>query len=149
MMDTKNSPYRDTWYVYKSIWTQVPTWPLYANDNPDYFYNAADADHPMVITDSDLSGYKKRQMKTFQSTFNVEYNIPFVQGLKAKASYSYDYTLWNDKEFEKEYTLYTYDPENNVYNGSKAHSPSTVRRSFKDKKSTLLQLSLNYIKHFF
>ena len=89
MMDTKNSPYRDTWYVYKSIWTQVPTWPLYANDNPDYFYNAADADHPMVITDSDLSGYKKRQMKTFQSTFNVEYNIPFVQGLKAKASNDY------------------------------------------------------------
>ena len=148
MMDTKNSPYRDTWYVYKSIWTQVPTWPLYANDNPDYFYNAADADHPMVITDSDLSGYKKRQMKTFQSTFNVEYNIPFIQGLKAKASYSLTYTLWNDKEFEKEYTLYTYNPENNVYSGSKAHSPSTVRRSFKDKKSTLLQLSLNYVRTF-
>lgn len=148
MMDTKNSPYHDSWLIFKSIWSQVPTWPLYANDNPNYFYNAADADHPMVITDADLSGYKKRQMKTFQSTFNLEYNVPFITGLKAKASYSYDYSIWDDKEFSKEYTLYTYDAESNVYNGSKAQSPSSLLRSFRDKNSSLLQLSLNYNRTF-
>lgn len=144
MMDTKNSPYHDAWYVYKSIWTQVPTWPLYANNNPQYLYNAADADHPISITDADISGYKKRQMKTFQSTFNLVYDVPFVDGLKAKASYSYDYNLWNDKSFEKEYILYTYDIESDVYVSSKAQSPSSVKRSFKEKTSSLLQLSLDY-----
>jgi len=148
MKDTKNSPYHDAWYVYKSIWTQVPTWPLYANDDPEYFYNAADADHPMVITDSELSGYKKNNSKSFQGTFNLEYDVPYVDGLKARAMYSYDYNLWESKEFEKEYTLYTYNAETGVYSGSKAQSPSSVRRNFKDNEATLLQLQLNYVRTF-
>lgn len=148
MKDTKNAPYSDAWLVYKSIWTQVPTWPLYANDNPNYMYNAADADHPMAITDADISGYKKNNTKSFQSTFNLEYDVPFIQGLKAKASYSYDYTMWENKEFEKEYTLYTYDTENAVYDPTKTQTPSSVKRSFKEHESSLLQLSLNYNRTF-
>lgn len=148
MKDTKNSPYHDAWLVYKSIWTQVPTWPLYANDNPDYLYNAADADHPMAITDSDVSGYKKNNNKSFQGTFNLEYDVPFVEGLKAKGMYSYDYTLWESKEFEKEYTLYTYNAEASEYNASKAQSPSSVRRNHRENESSLLQLQLNYVRTF-
>lgn len=148
MKDTKNSPYHDAWLVYKSIWTQVPIWPLYANDNPDYLYNAADADHPMAITDSDISGYKKSNNKSFQGTFNLEYDVPYIDGLKAKAMYSYDYTMWESKEFAKEYTLYTYDAEKDIYNGNKAQSPSDIRRSFRENESSLLQLQLNYIRTF-
>ncbi|WP_235848808.1 TonB-dependent receptor [Parabacteroides timonensis] len=148
MKDTKNSPYHDAWIVYKSIWTQVPTWPLYANDNPNYLYNAADADHPIAITDSDISGYKKNNSKSFQGTFNLEYDVPYIDGLKAKASYSYDYLMWESKEFAKEYTLYTYDAETNVYSGSKAQSPSDIRRSFRENESSLLQLQLNYVRTF-
>lgn len=148
MKDTKNSPYHDAWLVYKSIWTQVPIWPLYANDNPNYMYNAADADHPMAITDSDISGYRKNNNKSFQGTFNLEYDVPFIDGLKAKAMYSYDYLLWESKEFEKEYTLYTYDAEHEKYNANKAQSPSSVRRNFRENESSLLQLQLNYVKTF-
>lgn len=148
MKDTKNAPYTDAWLVYKSIWTQVPTWPLYANDNPDYLYSAADADHPLAITDSDISGYKKNDTKSFQSTFNLEYDVPFISGLKAKASYSYDYTMWEAKEFEKTYSVYTYDAEKKVYNETKTQTPSSVRRSFKEHESSLLQLSLNYSRIF-
>lgn len=148
MMDTKNQPYRETWIVFKSIWTQVPLWPVYANDNPDYLYNAADADHPLVITDSDLNGYRKNNSKLFQATMSLQYDVPYIKGLKAKAMYSYDYNLWESKEFAKEYSLYTYDAANNVYNANKAQSPSTVRRNFKDNNATLLQLSLNYVRTF-
>ena len=144
MMDTKNSPNKETFVVYKSMWTQVPTWPLYANDNPDYLYNAADADHPLAITNSDIIGYSKRQIKSFQSTFNLEYNIPYVDGLKAKASYSFDYTIWNNKSFEKTYNLYEHNPETDEYRTFPAHMPSKIYRQFRDKKATLLQLSLNY-----
>ncbi len=148
MMDTKNQPYRDTWIVFKSIWTQVPLWPVYANDNPDYLYNAADADHPLVITDSDLDGYRKHNSKLFQATMSLSYDVPYIDGLKAKAMYSYDYNMWESKEFAKEFTLYTYDAVNNTYNPNKAQSPSNVRRSFRDNNATLLQLSLNYVKTF-
>lgn len=148
MKDTKNAPSHDAWLVYKSIWTQVPIWPLYANDNPNYLYNAADADHPMAITNSDISGYLKNNNKSFQGTFNLEYDVPYIDGLKAKAMYSYDYLMWESKKFEKEYTLYTYDAENDKYNANKAQSPSSVRRSFRENESSLLQLQLNYVKIF-
>lgn len=148
MKDTKNAPSHDAWLVYKSIWTQVPIWPLYANDNPNYMYNAADADHPMAITNSDISGYLKNNNKSFQGTFNLEYDVPYIDGLKAKAMYSYDYLMWESKKFEKEYTLYTYDAENDKYNANKAQSPSSVRRSFRENESSLLQLQLNYVKIF-
>lgn len=148
MMDTKNQPYRDTWIVYKSIWTQVPLWPVYANDNPDYLYNAADADHPLVITNSDLDGYRRHNSKLFQATMSLQYDVPYIDGLTAKAMYSYDYNLWESKEFSKEYTLYTYDAANDKYNANKAQSPSAVRRSFRDNDATLLQLSLNYVRTF-
>lgn len=148
MKDTKNAPYTDPIWIYKSFWTQVPTWPLYANDNPNYLYSAADADHPLAITDSDISGYKKNNTKTFESTFNLEYNIPFIQGLKAKASYSYDYTMWENKEFEKEFSLFTYDTTTGTYSETVTQSPSSLKRSFEEKESTLLQLSLNYSRIF-
>lgn len=148
MKDTKNSPYRDTWIVYKSIWTQVPLWPIYANDNPDYLYNAADADHPLVITDSEKNGYRKNNSKLFQSTFSLSYDVPFIDGLKAKALYSYDYNIWESKEYAKQFSLYTYDAAADIYNENKAQSPSNIRRNFKDSESTVLQLSLNYVKTF-
>jgi TonB-linked SusC/RagA family outer membrane protein len=146
--DTKNAPYTDSWMVYKSIWMQTPIWPLYANDNPEYMYNAADAGNPLAITNSDISGYKKNNNKTFQGTFDLEYDVPFITGLKAKGLYSYDYSMWESKEFRKEYTLYTYDAESNTYNANKAQSPSRVRRNFSEKESSLLQLQLNYVRTF-
>lgn len=142
--DTKNQPYTDVWKVYKSVWTQVPSWPLYANDNPNYLYNAADGEHPMVITNSDLNGYRKFNNKVFQSTFSLEYDIPYITGLKARAMYSYDYNMYDDKEFAKEYSLYTYDSEEKIYNQAKGNSPSSLTRSFHAYEASSMQLSLSY-----
>lgn len=143
-MDTKNQPYHDVWQVYKSVWTQVPVWPLYANDNPNYLYNAADGSHPLVITNSDLDGYRKYNNKVVQTTFRLEYDIPFITGLKAGAMYSYDYNMYDDKEFAKEYSLYTYDSESDAYLQAKGNSPSNLTRSFHSYQSTAMQLSLSY-----
>lgn len=149
MKDTKNQPWRSAWYLYKSIWTQVPLWPIYANDNPEYLYNAADADHPLVITDAKLNGYKKFDNKNFQSAFALEYNVPFIVGLRARGMFSYDYYISVSKEFAKAYTLYTYDAAKEKYNSHLAQSPSHLTRYFNEKPSTTLQLQLNYTKNLF
>lgn len=146
LKDTKNQPHRDTWIVYKSIWTQVPLWPVYANDNPEYLYNAADGDHPLVITNADLNGYKKYDNQSFQSTFALEYDVPYIDGLRARAMYSYDYYQNVSKEFSKAYTLYTYNEAEQTYNSFPNQNPSKLRRTFKEKPATTLQLQLNYDK---
>ncbi|SHF80494.1 TonB-linked outer membrane protein, SusC/RagA family [Mariniphaga anaerophila] len=144
MKDNKNQPYHDSWLVYKSTWTQVPLWPIYANDNPNYLYSAADGDHPLAITDADISGYKKFNKRIFQSSFSLSYDIPFVEGLTAKGLYSYDYISDTEKAYKKAYTLYTYDESTSSYNEHINQSPSTIQRSLTERENTLMQLSLSY-----
>lgn len=148
MMDTKNQPYMDSWEVYKAAWMQIPTLPVYANDNPAYLGNLPGAYNPLAVTDADISGYRIKNQKLFQGTFNASYDIPFVKGLKASALYSYDYKNWEDKNFRKEYSLYDYNEKTGVYVATKANSPSQVYRSYLKEEKTLLQLKLNYDRVF-
>jgi TonB-linked SusC/RagA family outer membrane protein len=59
--------------------------------------------------------------------------------------YSFDYTLNNNKIFNKVYNTYTYNAATGVYavTGTQ-QSPSTVRREFYEYPTTLGQFSLNY-----
>lgn len=148
IMDTKNQPYGDTWKVFKSLWRQSSTSPIYANNNPDYPGSAFDAAHTAVITDADKVGYSKYNNKWYQSSLALVYDIPFVTGLSAKALYSYDYNTASNKHYRKEYTLYTYDAQNKTYNPEIANSPSQIQREFFEKTQTMMQLSLNYKRSF-
>ena len=78
---------------------QIPTLPIYANNNPSYLQNLPGAYNPLAVTDADISGYKIKNQKLFQGTFNASYEIPFIKGLVASALYSYDYKNWEDKNF--------------------------------------------------
>jgi len=150
MKDTKNqpaSPTGDAWRVFNSLWFAVPTWPVYANDNPDYIYSGLNR-NPLAITNSNIIGYTKADNKLFQGTFNISYDIPYLDGLKAKGMYSYDYSMSDTKTFAKEYTLYEYDAASTTYIPQTAGSPSSLKRSFNGGESTLLQLSLNYTHTF-
>src|ERR1700712_971984 len=36
IMDEKDQPYQDAWWIIRSFWRQVPTQSIYANNNPKY-----------------------------------------------------------------------------------------------------------------
>lgn len=148
MMGTKNEPIMNAWEVYKAAWMQVPTLPVYANDNPAYLQQLPGAYHPLAITDADMSGYRKNQQQLFQGTFTLDYMVPFIQGLKAGAMYSYDYDNSDNRLSRKEYTLYEYDGAADSYQPYKAYSPSLIQRSYGKVEKTLLQLRLNYERTF-
>src|SRR3546814_9321080 len=65
--------------------------------------------NPLAITDSDLTGYRRDNQKLFQSTGNLIWDVGPVPGLQARASYSYDFTFWENKSLQKPYYLYDYD----------------------------------------
>lgn len=148
IMDTKNQPYGETWQVFKSLWRQSSTAPIYANNNPEYPGKAYDAAHTVVMTTSDLSGYSQYQNKWYQSSLSLVYDVPYITGLTAKAMYSYDYNTSSSKSYKKEYSLYTYDTQYDKYIPEIANSPSSVNRNFYEKSQTLMQLSLNYDRTF-
>ena len=154
MMDTKNSPYYDTEIFYRAAWIERPVEAAFANYTRPFLQNVSQGYNPYVISDSDLSGYKKICERLVQATGALTWDVPFVSGLQAKASYSYDYTNRDNKELKKSYTLYTYKIDSNEFvpsiYGGKDDDPklNSIRRGTKFNQNKLLQTSLNYDQSF-
>lgn len=147
-MDEKNQPDKDLWTLFKYTWNQKPTIPIYANNNPLYPNYFTDNANPVVISDASKVGYKKNKQKNFQGQLNLEYDIPGIEGLKAKGMFNYSYNVTDYNNLSKEYILYNYKAETDEYLPSIANSPSKLYRSYGTGTSTLSQLSLNYAHTF-
>lgn len=150
MMDTKNSPYYETEIFYRTAWVEKPVDAAYANYTKPYMQNIAQGYNPLAITDSDVVGYKRNRQRLIQVTGTLTYDFPWIEGLQAKASYSYDYTNWEFKELKRSYTLYTYNIDSNefvpsVYSG-KDDEPdlNSIKRGTQFSQNNLLQASLSY-----
>lgn len=154
MMDTKNSPYYDTEVFYRTAWVERPVDAAYANYTKPYMQNISQGYNPLAITDSDIVGYKKNNEKLVQFTGALTWDVPMIEGLQAKASFSYDYTNWEDKELKRSYTLYTYNIDSNEFSpsvyGGKDDEPevNSIKRSTRFSQNQLLQASLNYDRNF-
>ncbi len=149
ILDNKDQPFNSAETIFKSLWRQSATSPVFANNNPLYPGDAFDAANTVVITNSDLSGYRKYGNKWFQGSLALTYDIPYITGLSTRGMFSYDYNTSVNKSYRKEYSLYSYDPQNETYTPSIAQSPSAISREFYEKSATLLQLSLNYQRQFY
>jgi TonB-linked SusC/RagA family outer membrane protein len=148
-MERKDQPMQAAYWVFRSMWYQPPVNPVYANNNPQYLNSLPNPLHPVAQSTSDVAGFQVFNNKWFQSSAALNYNVPFVQGLSVRGVYSFDYTLNNNKIFNKTYNTYTYNAATNVYavTGTQ-QSPSTVRREMFDYPTNLGQLSLNYNRTF-
>ncbi len=147
--DTKNSPYTGNENFWRVVLTEKPILPSLANNTSPFYQNINQGFNPYIITNSDLNGYQRNNHKSFQSTGNLIWEVPFIKGLQAKASYSYDYNLWDNKSLQKPYQLFDYDPVTKAYRASNYGnmtqiSNSYINRSARFLSSTLMQMSLNY-----
>jgi len=144
-MDQKNQPYQDAWNIIRSFWRQIPTEPIYANNNPDYLLKGSvDGTNPVSLSNSDVSGYKVYNNKWFQSQVSATYTVPSVPGLSAKGLFSYDYYNSSNRLYQKAYNQYVYNEQNDSYTATAYQTPATFRREFFERPATLTQLSLNY-----
>jgi TonB-linked SusC/RagA family outer membrane protein len=149
MQDVKNQPSSwSTWNLFKGFWTQIPLNPYYVNDDPNYPFFAADGLHPEYMTDAEKSGYQKRKQRVIQTNMALEWAVPWVEGLKAKGMYSYDYKENEDKNFRKSFNLYTYDEANRSYVAAAVNAPSRLARRYYGYENSLMQLSLAYNRTF-
>lgn len=145
ILDTKNQPNSDAWWIIRSIWRQNPLDPFYANDDPAHlFQGSVDGTNPISLSRSDISGYKIANNKWFQSSIALTYKVPYIEGLNLKGLYSYDYKQTDNKNFQKVYNQYTYNNATDTYNKFIQNSPNTITREYYSLPSSLTQLSLNY-----
>lgn len=145
MIDDREGNSKDAWEVFKNLWRSAPDQPIYANNTAPYFQKPESADdNPMALIDKDVTGYKKRGNKLFQSTFEAEYTVPKVKGLKLKALFSYDTKINDESKWTKEYSYYEYNEAADSYTGATRLGPTNLERTYNNSWSTLWQASVNY-----
>jgi TonB-linked SusC/RagA family outer membrane protein len=152
ILDQRNNPYENTTTLIKSYWRQGTLYPAYA-DPENTMLNCEGLEleeNTVAMMTSDVSGYRQYNQKYIQSSAALNYDFgtitPLLQGLSAKALFSYDYRMDNNKAFRKEYYQYTFSSlEQRLYTPS---SPSRMRREFYDKQQVLGQFLLNYDRAF-
>ncbi|MDR0575668.1 MAG: TonB-dependent receptor [Tannerella sp.] len=148
IMDETNRQNVATSEIFKTLWRSRPNDPLYANDTEPYYYHPDDIQNVVALIYPELGGYVKNKKNIFQSNMNLVYDIPFIQGLQAKAMFSYDKTYNDDSNYKQEYDEYRYIATNDSYQTYRQNSKTNLRRVFSTSYTTLWQTSLNYDRQF-
>lgn len=99
--DITDRPWLSFFDIFKGTRINPPTSTIYANGNPNYYNNFSYQANPAAISDKDYSGYGLEKNKNLQTQFSLEYSVPYVKGLKAKASFVYDYNNYTYKGVRK------------------------------------------------
>lgn len=150
--DTKNAPYQDLWTIFKYAWNQVPINQIYANNNPAYLNVMPDNVNPVAVVDASKVGFKKYTSKNLQAQGVLEWEVPWVRGLKAKGLYNVGYVINDNTAYAKMYNLYAYSADDSTYKAStvsaNGQSVGTLNRAYASGLQTLGQFSLTYANSF-
>ncbi|MFZ4261529.1 SusC/RagA family TonB-linked outer membrane protein [Sphingobacterium sp. HJSM2_6] len=122
----------------------------YLNGNPGYPTHITDgqSSNPVAISDPNISGYTQDVNKQFQSSVNLTYKVPFVEGLQLKGVAAFDGNNFLAKNLSKSYKLYSYDATNDVYNPAVLRHPTSLYNGYNDMNRVNIQLQANYNRLF-
>lgn len=150
-MDEKNQPATDMWTVYKMAWTYPTTAEAWVNGDhslPAYSSElGSNTENPVATTNADFTGYNRERHYNFNGALTLQYDVPWVKGLNAKAFYSYDYYSTNDTRFKRKYQLYRENADGSIATFER-NPDSFLQRTTYPSYGTVLQLSINYANNF-
>ncbi|MFV0506215.1 MAG: SusC/RagA family TonB-linked outer membrane protein, partial [Bacteroidales bacterium] len=147
-MDDKNMFAENSWWILRSMWYLKPWLEPYVNGNIDYPSYVEQGLNPVAQSNADLNGYNNQVNRWFQSAITLDYEVPFVPGLKLNGVFSYDYRASLNKNFSKAYTLYSDDDNDGTHASHLMKSPSTIYRSFHEYPETLARFKVDYVRSF-
>lgn len=146
IVDERNSPVNGIFNVWRGTVSSLPNNSVYANNNLDFLHRVQDgnAQNPVALAQSDLTGYVIAENKIFQTSFDLNYDVPFVKGLNAKFTVGYDPRFTQAKSLAKDFVLYDYDKVNETFDPTTFNKPSQIINDFNNSYLLTLQAQLNY-----
>ena len=145
IMDETNRQHKSTWEIFGMLWRSRPTDPIYANDTAPYYYRPDVEYNVLAAIDPNLTGYDQKKKNIFQSNMYLEYEVPYIKGLTAKVTYSYDRTYDDNSNFRKEYYEYRHNAVTDQYEiATTRNSKTELQRVFSTSYSYLWNAQLNY-----
>lgn len=149
-MDERNQPFTDIWAVYKKAWTYRPTSQAWVDGDhslPAYDTEMLESENPVAAINSDFTGFRQVKRTNFNGALALTYDIPGLEGLNARAFYSYDYNSQNNTSRQRTYFLYNRQDDGTLQQFTR-NSPGNLERRNELGYGTVLQLSLNYENKF-
>jgi TonB-linked SusC/RagA family outer membrane protein len=146
----QNQPSEAVWSVVRNTWQFQPVYSIYANNNPGYYNHVPNNNNanPVAVIDPNQAGYNYTNSRNFTSTFNLNYKIPFVQGLSVNGLFGYDNNYSLNKDFNKAFSEYDFDSAANAYTATTgfggSNGVSQLSESFGESLRNDLQFTLNY-----
>ncbi|WP_085536116.1 SusC/RagA family TonB-linked outer membrane protein [Massilibacteroides vaginae] len=130
-----------------SLFSSIPTYGPYANDNPQYMNAIPNRpDLNPALFSRDIAGYKDNFTKNININLYGEYKFDF--GLSAKFTYSHNYTHLDFNGFQYSYDFYTYDKISDTYNLGGGQSARWRYEADANVLARYGQFQLNYTKSF-
>ena len=148
-MGERNEPNTAIWTVYKKAWTYRPTsepWLDDAKTIPAWDDEMLEPENPVASTDAKFAGFRRFKNVNFNGTLSLDYQIPGVKGLTARALYNYTYYTDDNTIYQRLYNLYQNTSEG-VESLVRNDLP-TLRRESSPGHDELVLLSLNYDNKF-
>ncbi|RAV27742.1 SusC/RagA family TonB-linked outer membrane protein [Sinomicrobium soli] len=145
--DKRERPY-DADNLFRQAQMAVPTYSVYANGNPNYWQAVGDMANPVHTSYSSNSGYENRMRREFNGSLALDWNIPWVEGFKARAMMAYDYRNKEWKTWQKELSEYTYDAAADIYEEKILRARARLESKFENYYKPTYQFSLNYNRNF-
>jgi TonB-linked SusC/RagA family outer membrane protein len=151
-VETRNNPgvpgLDDYWLPRFAILRNRPFERPYANDNPEYLNTIEQNDANWAYNTYKNAGKLTDEWRVLQTNGEVEYQIPFIEGLSVKGMYSYYIAdrLLNNQEFT--YNTYTYRPATQTYDRTGGSINPWREREQVKQINTNSQVQLTYNKSF-
>jgi TonB-linked SusC/RagA family outer membrane protein len=151
LSDVQNTPSVADWNIILTTYRNAPINPVYLNNDPTLpanpgYNNYGGANSVSMITPSQ-SGYGLNQNKKFQGGATLTYDVPYIDGLKAKAFFNYNYNTQDNKTYNRVYTNYNPGSTAGTYvaiGGGGQNGQSYVQDYYNSGYTSFLQYSLDY-----
>ena len=128
------------------VFSNLPTTPPYANNNPEYPNQTRDYSRNPALFNRETVGYKDNYARNLNMNFFAEYEFKF--GLKARGTYSYNFSNNKFDGFQYTYDVFTYDENADTYNRTAGSDGGWRYQAEREDISTFTQFKLDYAKNF-
>src|SRR5690625_4680766 len=116
MLGNRDTPVDDFFNIFKGTGSTLPIESPYVNGNTDYPSVVSSELNPVVLSDPSVTGYNEHQNKSFESSINLKYNVPFLEGLAFQGILGYDFNTYFNKILNKSFNLYSLNSATGRFN---------------------------------
>ncbi len=111
-------------YLMKAVHGIIPSERIYANDNPNYWNKPAPInDNPIAFSRREEFGYREWRGRTLQTSGDLTYRIPAVEGLTLRILGGFDQRNGIFTRVQKNVMLYEYSPVEDAYQSFGTRQP--------------------------